>query len=270
MELKEHFKNTINEIISKKFRSFPTSSIQWDVKKGTEKGDNYFGVIMCIHLSCNSVIGAKQDLYFVIKIAPESEKFRQMFPVNEAFQREHYIYREVLPAFQKFQEDHAIKQPFTSYAQYYGSSIEVGKEFILMKDLKHFNYFMCNRKEVMDFEHSLLVFQELGRLHSLSFAMKDKNPYLFRALSKNCKDIFFNNCNLEQMSESFEGNRQFVLEAFDTVKDGDVIEKVNKFFEDGFKRTLQWISPEAAGDYAVIGHGDTWINNLLFSYQVFY
>lgn len=243
------------------------SDARIELSKGSIKGDNYLGVIHQAVVE-GKKNGRKIVLNWIVKSASQKEEFRAMICVESVYKREAYAYQEVIPTMMMLQKDRNVPDPFESVTQVYKVILDPCKELLVMENMKKLGYILRDRKIPLNFEHTALVLREYAKWHALSYALRDQKPELFDKLARNCKETFFLEVDAEQMQISMERHCDRALEAFDATKDKHIIEKFSAFKTKIIDSLKEILIPEAAGEYAVLVHGDSWVNNMLFKYSV--
>lgn len=234
-----------------------------NVTRGNARGDNYLGVIAKVQVKTKSA-----SWYWIVKCAPEASEFRMFVPLTTVYGREVYVYEKILTEYQKFQEEKGIRQQFRSYAKYYTSVLEEPFETIIMEDMKEIGYKLCNRQDPLDYDHVLLAMREYGRFHALSFAIRDQKPELFLEFQNNIPEVFYDILVENEGSKkllNYQCDR--VADSFEETDKKCAYDKFINFQSHMFEYVGKAVAGENAGSYAVISHGDCWINNLLFKYS---
>lgn len=239
-----------------------------DISQGSILGDNYLGVIAKAVINGVKENGEKCTLNWIIKSAPIAPAFRKLTNVELMYGREIFFYKKVFPAFLKLQEGKKLPRPFKNFTPVYYSSMEECNECLVMENMKERGFIMKNRKEPLDLDHVLLVLKEYGRYHALSFALKDQNPCLFKELAKETHSHFFQTVDRHQMTLHFNNYFDKAVDTLDPIKDGQIIESVRKIQERVFDIFDEILDPDAVQDFGVLAHGDCWLNNMLFKYEV--
>lgn len=235
---------------------------------GTILGDNYLGVIAKVVVNGVKENGEKCALNWIVKSAPVAPAFRQLAHVEIAYGREVFIYEKVFPELIKFQQEKNLHNPYTSFTPVHFTCMEEYNECLVMENMKEKGYKMKDRKVPLDIEHVLLVMKQYGRYHALSFALKDQKPQIFKEYADNCKDLFFTTMDREKFKPHFESYFDRAISALDPIKEEAALQKVQKLKEQAFDVLDEVLHPDSAKEYSVIGHGDCWLNNMLFKYEV--
>ncbi|KAF2904037.1 hypothetical protein ILUMI_02134 [Ignelater luminosus] len=239
-----------------------------NIVAGSIRGDNYLGIIAKVTVNGEDKNGENKTLHFIVKSAPRNEVFRSIIPIQSAFDREIYMYSKVFPEFYKLQEERGISKPFKSIAKFYKSTMEDMNESLIMEDMKELGFEMRDRHEPLNYNHTLLVMKEYGRYHALSFALRDQKPEIFQELFDNTQETFFNSCNQSDLTKKAQKeNNERALKSLDPIADKIAYDKFKKFHDNMLKTVDYVLQSESAGKYAVIGHGDSWVNNMLFKYD---
>lgn len=238
-----------------------------ETEEASVKGDNYLGQIIALKLIFRTELN--EDVKnLVFKSAPRDESTRVFAPIAKLYQREIYIYNTVLPAFEEFQRSRSVTKPFSSIVKCYNSTAEPGFEALLLQDLKAANFELWDRRILMDNPHVIAVLRELGRLHALSFAMRDQAPEDFKKLAGNLDNIFKETVAMMKTNESVSAQ---IKDVANMLRDRGYILQSEKFFglSDQVDEVLFTNSGASVDEpYSVIAHGDSWCNNFMFKRKV--
>lgn len=213
-----------------------------------------------------------RELDLLCKIPPLDPVRRQQFNSIALFEREVNVYSNLLPTMLEFQREKGVtedlKEGFFNVPKCYRTHFDAESEqaLILMEDLRNREFCMWNKLEPINFEHVRLLLIQLGRFHGLSLAMKEQRPDLFEAFK--VPDV---------MVPTMEQNEP-LMTMFTTALDAaisvlDPSEERPRWKMEGLRNdfisVLQiCVDPERAEPFAVLNHGDCWINNLMYGYQV--
>lgn len=236
---------------------------------GSAIGDNYIGVLFRARAECRRT-GRKLNI--IVKLPPQNEARRNQFFAHPAFEREIYFYDTVYPVLERFQREKGITLDeagggFYQIPRCLKTCVEEYKEAIFMADLKQDGFEMFDRHKEQGVEHFRLVVRTLARLHALSFALRDQHPERFEPF-RDMIDLFSTREDDASMEQWFQALVTRALETLDEKAEPEVYErtraalKVN--FMDGIKELTKGSRAEP---YAVICHGDSWNNNIMFKHD---
>ncbi|XP_072379898.1 uncharacterized protein [Diabrotica undecimpunctata] len=230
---------------------------------GSSKGDNFYGVLTAI-----TIKDKKKSLDLILKSSHTNKGFREASPINDIYNREIFLYERVFKEFKKFQEEHNIEDPFESVPKCYLCSTEDGLECLVMENLKTQHYDLLDKKVPMNPGHIKAVLIEYAKFHAVSFAMKQKNPALFKELAEDNPDSpFEKEYNDEDNPEKFENFSASTLsDIYKALEDDPTLTEHLKRYEEitGPEYVAKLKAPE---NKLVITHGDCWCNNFMFKYQ---
>lgn len=152
---------------------------------GCEAGDGFASELFSIAITENA--GDKR-LDLVCKIAPSNKNQREENCSDVLFDREALFYDKLMPTFARFQREKNVPEQdqFLSYPKCYATLIDNESEnfAIILEDLRPVGFKMWPKNRPPSIENVRLVIRELGKLHGLSFAMKDQKPAEFQEFSR--------------------------------------------------------------------------------------
>lgn len=125
------------------------------------------------------------------------------------------------------------------------------------------------RTEEITVDHLRLVMKSLGKLHAISFAMKDQQPGKFKELAgDNLSEVFVRNDDAH-LRECFTKQAQLAFDAVSDSDDAHLLAKVKQLYEkDAIDVAADCLDLELTGSASVvISHGDAWMNNTMFKYD---
>ncbi|XP_062555327.1 uncharacterized protein LOC134220323 [Armigeres subalbatus] len=218
-----------------------------------------------------SIVEGERQLDVLCKIPPLDPLRRQQFNSIALFDREVNVYANLIPVMQEFQREMGITEEQNSgffnvprsYLTHFDP--ESQEALILLEDLRNRDFSMWNKLEPINYEHAKLLLIQLGRFHALSLVMKSQRPDLFEPFK--VPDV---------MVPTMEENGQLVsmfttaLDAAISILDPSEEKATFKMeaLRNDFFTTLQnCVDPERAEPFAVLNHGDCWVNNLMYRYQ---
>lgn len=259
-KLRRHIEKLLEEMEIKNYTM--------DISAGTIPGDNYLGVVAKVVIKGEEKSGKSTTLNLIVKSAPKNEAFRTFTSISLAYDREIYMYAKVLPEFTKLQKEKGIVNNFRSFAKYYNSTMEDLDEAIIMENMKELGFVLHDRHTPLDYNHVLLVMKEYGKLHALSYALRDQKPELFKELSENAQEVLFKKMDFTEATvKSIREQSERALASLDPVKHKVAYNKFKNYQNNMIDVVVDIVQAEPAGKYGVIGHGDCWINNILYKYE---
>lgn len=254
----EIYEKVLLEIIE---NNLPKSIDDYDLKfsPGSNKGDNYLGIVYRIRVIDKSTNESKLNL--ILKLPPQNPVRRQEMTITNFFTREAKFYDDIYPLYKKFQEDKGInieKDGFCHVPLCYKTLTDEPNEGLFLEDLKALGYEMYDRLRDLTKEHVFLVMKTLGRLHAVFFAIKDQKPELVETFY-DMKDAFILMCERENspMIPWFESLKEQTLEVVNKSDNPEMIERVKRFLKPDLQELLQkCLNLDSMGPYAAICHGD--------------
>lgn len=255
-----------------KNEGFHKYSIELD--KGCNDGDGIVGNIIKATITGDRITSngniEQCRLSLIVKVPPE-DKIRRQDYAMKLFAREVYAYNEILPAFRKFQLDQGIVNAFALYPKCYWAHYDAAldQSCIIMEDKRSSGFSMELKSNPIKFEHAKMVMEALGELHAISMAMKQKQPKVFEQFQQLGNVTASENPGHKQMVKSMiiNGTRRAVSTLTSGATDTEL------------KRRISCIAVDMANEnrlvslgepHCVLIHGDCWINNLMFNYEVSY
>lgn len=241
-----------------------------EITSGSDAGDNFLGVLAKVWVKGKNSAGEDASLKLIVKTSPKNHQIYNLLAIKVAYQREIYLYTKVFPTFQKFQNEKSIRNPFRSFPRYINSIEEEHKETMILEDMSVFGFSLKKeRREPMDLNHITLALEQYGRFHAVSLALKDQKPEVFEELVANLEDKHMRNWYGGNLIESVTRHFDRGLQALDPEKDREAYAIFQKLdYRKVVERIQALVLSKDAGKYAVVNHGDCWINNFLFQYKV--
>ncbi|XP_058443604.1 uncharacterized protein LOC131425602 isoform X2 [Malaya genurostris] len=236
---------------------------------GSNKGDNYLGVVFRAEAECRRT-GKKVNI--IAKLPPLTEARRKQFFARASFEREISFYTEIYPMMEEFQREKGLDttdgcKAFNQIPRCLRTCLVDCEEAILMNDLKEAGFDMFDRHKELTVSHFRLVVSALGRLHALSFALKDQRPERMKRFMEMI-DIFLTRDQDDTMDQWFTMLIDRTLGTLDCKKEPELYAKTKKALDVKFLDTIKDMTDgKAAEPYAVICHGDCWNNNMLFKHE---
>ncbi|XP_019548007.2 uncharacterized protein LOC109418299 [Aedes albopictus] len=232
-----------------------------------EAGSNCDGLVGEIHRVTITEGDRQEDLF--CKIPPLSAARREEFNSMTLFEREIFLYSTVLPAMFEFQRDKQVRETegFFNVPKCYLTLFDADSEesVILMENLSNKGYRMGKKVEPVDLDHARLVMTNLGRLHGLSLALKDQQPDLFEKFK--LSDVLLPAVkHSEQLVAMFNAALENAISLLGPEQQVERT-RMEALREDHIQTLEECLDGSRAEPYAVLNHGDCWINNLLYGYK---
>lgn len=249
-------------------QGFTPNRYRIEFESGSNKGDGFMGTLFKAFVREDG----RDELVLLVKMMPEHESRKQQS--IGMFHREVMAYNMVLPMFRKFQAEKGIsakkdegfwRVPKCYYANCNMKSMEA---VIIMEDLREKKFRMWNKFEPVDFEHTRLLMEQLGMLHAISFAMKDQQPKQFEHFKQliDPMKIMIQMDPRKNIDNLFE---EMFDRAVGTVsnEEGKVKEAMENLKGLVTEAYMDCVDGVGAEPYTIIGHGDCWVNNMMYNYD---
>lgn len=237
-----------------------------DFETDSKHGEGFISVIVAVTIKGRTAdTNDEKELHLICKVIPDNEMRRQYFNSTALFEREVFVYNKILPAFEKFQRDRniALSEGFFHYPKCYLAVADaVADRFvIILGNVKSDGYELWEKMRPVDIDTSSILLTTLGRYHGLSLAFRDQEPELFQEflnlslmfneMAKSSAFVGLMAVSLEKAIENL--TREDELNWFKNLRDN---------FDELVKKKL--FSPNVAGQFEVLIHGDCWNNNFCF------
>ncbi|VEN47561.1 unnamed protein product [Callosobruchus maculatus] len=193
-------------------------------------------------------------LELILKVNYESNF--QNLKVDTLYKKEIYIYQTVFRRFHEF-----IKESGSDLSigvpKYYGSWEH---SCIVLENLKAKGYSLWNKQVPMDRNHLIKGLKEFARFHSVSLAMRSKQPGVFKSLMEGFKPFKTSQNDLRQfLNACIKAGSD---SAGDHKESREILEKLQTTGEEFLLKTM---ADERY--HLVVAHGDCWCNNILYKYE---
>lgn len=219
------------------------------------------------------IVGKNRFLPVVVKVLPDDDERNKKFFFYELFEREVLIYKELLPEFEKIQAEFGLKyrdeKGFWAYPKCYHAEyneIDPLKSFIVMEDLATQNFIIKSLHEKMDLQHTEKVFIEIAKFHAMSFVMKAKKPETFKKFTR-LNEMMCPLMKSEGMKHYGPRHIQVAADAFTAPEESHIRDKILSYKHDLWDKIEVTMDGDKPEPFAVVCHGDCWINNTLYSYE---
>lgn len=173
-----------------------------------------------------------------------------------------------MPFFVQFEQSKGVtaeENGFSEYPQCYRSVTTDPNECLLLEDLGMRGFRTIDRvTENFTADHVRLVMQSLGKLHAVSFALKDQQPDKFVELASKLSERFIR-FDDPYKRVFFNKHVDAIFKLLSGEEDAYLLEKMRKLFKkDAIDIAAECLSTELG---SVITHGDVHQNNILFRYD---
>lgn len=229
--------------------------------EGSKHGDGFMSNMVNVKLAGRRQ-SADFEMNLICKLLPESKGRREMFSTTAAFEREITLYNEVLPKFVQFQEEKGLSSEngFFHFPKCYVacSNAELDRYYLIMDDLRPQGYQVWDKFKPIEYENVRLLMIALGRLHGLSFAMRDQRPAefsTFRELKEFMWLAIMKTPIIDHIIQSTSGK----LDGLFAAEEREFLRNANVTLKETFTDCFSDAEP-----FSVVGHGDCWNNNFLF------
>ncbi|XP_041788689.1 uncharacterized protein LOC121603672 isoform X1 [Anopheles merus] len=264
-------KDTIVDIIrmQQKAGLWQTLSVDLvDCGPGSREGDNYMSIIKRVkaHCKAKSVDGRNHvfTISLIFKRQITNPNRRRLFRCDAAFENEITAYASIVPVLQRI----------SPYDLPYPKCVTAGSDEhgdrIVLEDLTTSGYAMLDRRVGLSYEHCIAVMKELAKLHAVSLAMKHAHPHEYADVCSKIREIVYCPEAAEFYTHSLESSLRGALDSlrYSNGEQGELDGPIRAV--EGLTGRLYRIMSGLVCDgidegWRVICHGDTWVNNLMFS-----
>ncbi|CAH1634846.1 unnamed protein product [Spodoptera littoralis] len=224
-----------------------------------QAGDNFVANVMRI-----SIEGENGSMKMVIKIAPGDEKIRTTVKADLLFHNEHVMYTEVLPKLVALQKAAGVpEEEHLRYAKCYGSLNEAPYEIILLEDLNESDFKMLNKFDSLSDECVRSILKNFAILHSVSYALKEKQPETFESFKSKLIDVWSVNFSTKEARDYFQLLENSILANLDEEEHKS---KFKSNFMEILKLPIQ-LAQDRDCKYSIVQQGDAWTNNIMFKFS---
>lgn len=180
---------------------------------------------------------------------------------------------QILPGLRQFEQSKGTdieRNGFTEYPKCYRTFDKEIHECLIFEDLCDRGFTTIDRRtEEVTADHIRLVMRSLGKLHAISFALKDQQPEKFNELSSELvnNEVFIRNDD-PHLRACFTKQAELAFEAVSGENDAHMLAKVKQLYEkEAIDIGADCLNPELTGPALIISHGDAWQNNTMFRYD---
>lgn len=238
---------------------------------GSKPGDGFMAVIRAVEFrgqrtdKRTGVLHEYATLRLVCKLLPQSAERLAVFHSKVVFAREVHFYERLVPMLHRFQVEKGLtaETGFFGYPKcYVAVANEQTDEYVLiLQDLRAIGYELWDKSTPMPFENAKLLFQQLGRLNGVSLVLRDQRPEIFAELLQ-LDDLLTRLIDTKPMRAMCGQSYDQAVELLESPVHKRVMSAIRDNWEDVIRTCTR-----VTDDYAVLGHGDSWNNNMMFMGQ---
>lgn len=225
----------------------------------TGKGEGYIGIVKMFEITEKNEKHSKR-LNLIIKQSPQADEIRARLPVRKLFLTEIRFYSKIAKYLNDFQVEHGTD--CFQFANCHYSEETPRQEILIIENLQATGYDVIDRTVPMKYAHMKLAFEELAKLHAVSFALKHKKPLVYAELIGTLFDNvmlqLYNQMGFDNFINKLASNCKRIFEGT------NMYDKYCTFFERVVEEYHQSNIPD---EYSTISHGDSWCNNILYSHD---
>lgn len=239
----------------------------------TKPGDGFMSEMLAITLvgketntDADKLLTQKR-VPLICKLQPTSSVRQEQFSSSIMFEREVFVYNRLLPLLVRLQRHHKLTEEtgFYSFPKCYVAAMDVfnDESLIIMQDLRADGYALLDKSKPIGLEAATLFVQQLGRLHGLSFVLREQRPEVFADFIE-IKDHFNALIYSNSAKSMFDSCYDRPSRLLEKPEDVEFMRKLRANWQQIMKES---VDPTRMGRFAVFGHGDCWNNNLMFSLE---
>lgn len=237
---------------------------------GSKNGDGFMSDMVAVTITgprrqSNAAVTSDR-LALICKLLPASTVRQEQFKSKLIFEREVHMYRIILPMMRKFQTDNGLMDAtangFFAYPHCYAAIADADRNeyVIIMRDLRSIGYELWDKTKAMPFKQASLLFEQLGRLHGVSYAMRAQRPDLFEKEIRQLGD---------RLAMMFEALRPMCESAFAQairhLRQPEHLRVMRQISDDWLTILRECNESGKAEPYETMVHGDCWNNNMMFA-----
>lgn len=248
------FENVLKDTV-KDFKKI----LNFKVKRALPPGENYATIMLKIQIEVELNSGECQTKTFMMKVAHDTEFFRQEMKKFNIFTIESAMYHDIKPELENLYKEIGLEVQFgaTSY------KLPIDQEYILLEDLTKKDFRNANRLEGLNMEHCKSVLKKVAQWHAAS-AVRIERKGLYE--DRFCKGVLNEN-GKKLMATMLETSFNHLIKAAKKLKNHEEyleqIESLDGKITDLFYKGC---APNE-NDFNVLNHGDCWCNNIMFRYD---
>lgn len=201
----------------------------------------------------------------VCKLQPASKERQEEMSNSAMFEREVFVYNRLLPLLKRLQRGRQLNERnggFFAVPNCHVAYMNVFEDqaFLILQDLRADGFAMLPRRQTLDFEHAKPVLQQLGKLHGLSFVLRDQLPDVYADFMRQ-PNLYKQLIASKSAQKLFDSTYRRAERVLERPADKRLMAKLREQWPAIFDNILD---VKKMGDFAVFGHSDCWNNNLMY------
>ncbi|KAJ4448877.1 hypothetical protein ANN_00268 [Periplaneta americana] len=234
-----------------------------------EKEDHYMSNVFFINVLLKFEADSPERYYMVIKLPQEDPYIRQFLDTEVLFHNETLIYTQMIPLMEEFLKKRvsfSIQSIFPE-CYYARSDSAPDEDVVVLGDMKPEGFRTTEMKVFLDYDHCVLALRALGRLHAVSYGMKNLEGSAFHTIISKLRVQKFANSSEADIDLFFKKTTLRAVEYFARGKgvDQTVVKKLKDKFSKCSELLVQLLTPKEP--LTVMCHGDFCRNNMMFRYD---
>lgn len=262
LKVPEHLNSAFfSEALNNGLNTRDVNILKLEFSLGSAAGDNYLSNIYRIVVTYTLEDSYPKEVFLITKCVPNISNPNSMLSEINVFNKERFMYLNILPQL----EDILVGVKLVPKCYY---AIDNPIPTFAFEDMKAAGYSMSDRVTGLNEEHCQIALYKLGQYHAASILLLQKNPKIRD--SPLLQQGIFSSTRLK--SERFQKFSQQNLQSFTDHIDKipeyeEIVKKLRKLdFKEFVERVAKAIELSNE-DTLVLGHGDMWVNNLMFKYD---
>lgn len=196
----------------------------------------------------------------MLKVAHDSELFREMMKIHDIFSIEAGMYRDVVPELEQLYADAGVQVKFSAKSY----NLSTDQPYILLENLKERGFRNVNRREGLDMQHTKCVLRKMAQWHAASavrVATRGIYPKMYL-------DGYVMAHTLDMIQSMYEASGKVLLEVVKQFpKSHMYYEKIVSLHHKLAGKLYETAEYKYDDDFKVLIHGDAWVNNIMFRYE---
>lgn len=264
--------NLLNPMIKKRLElvmhNRDVKNCKITITRSSVENPNMLGLIWELKVTGKDAQGNDILYNWILKSATLTEVVRKYAQIDRLFKKEIFVYDKLIPVYKQLISEHNVLEPFAVTPEMQQYFTDTFQESLVLEDMRNFGFTAVKSSEPCSHGQATLAMKALGKLHALSYALREHKPEEFKRFTEYAKNRFNVNANFELYSKHQKLCCERVLEILNCGKDKSVVPLFKKFMEKSFEYQIQAVKMSAMGAYAVLTHGDAILDNMLFKYGV--